>query len=177
MTVGNVPRQCHNYSKWFLAIGAYDTVYCQRVVPGETTRTCCQVGAHRKERETEERKGLCPLWIHKSVWPTEEQKTEWDDQRGEVEPPGDVSSGTEESVFSWQNEWCWICDETESGVISSSMLGLISCTRLNCQEILDSSIRREDDRTLYWLQRHKICCRKPNEENVWSGRFGRDDTN
>ena len=50
MTVGNVPRQCHNYSKWFLAIGAYDTVYCQRVGPGETTRTCCQVGAHRKEK-------------------------------------------------------------------------------------------------------------------------------
>ncbi len=51
MAVGNVPRQCHNCGKWFLAIGAYDTVYCQRVAPGETTRTCRQVGAHRKERE------------------------------------------------------------------------------------------------------------------------------
>jgi hypothetical protein len=51
MAAGNVPRLCHNCGKWFLAIGAYDTVYCQRVAPGETTRTCRQVGAHIKERE------------------------------------------------------------------------------------------------------------------------------
>ena len=51
MAVGNVPRLCHNCGKWFLAIGAYDTVYCQRVAPGEMTRTCRQVGAHKKERE------------------------------------------------------------------------------------------------------------------------------
>ena len=51
VAVGNVPRLCHNCGKWFLAIGAYDTVYCQRVAPGEATRTCRQVGAHRKERE------------------------------------------------------------------------------------------------------------------------------
>lgn len=51
MAAGNVPRQCHNCGKWFLAIGAYDTVYCQRVAPGEAARTCRQVGAHRKERE------------------------------------------------------------------------------------------------------------------------------
>ena len=51
MAVGNVPRLCHNCGKWFLAIGAYDTVYCQRVAPGETTRTCRQVGAHRKEKQ------------------------------------------------------------------------------------------------------------------------------
>ena len=51
MAAGNIPRLCHNCGKWFLAIGAYDTVYCQRVAPGETTRTCRQVGAHRKERE------------------------------------------------------------------------------------------------------------------------------
>ena len=51
MAAGNVPRLCHNCGKWFLAIGAYDTVYCQRVAPGETTRTCRQVGAHRKEKK------------------------------------------------------------------------------------------------------------------------------
>lgn len=28
MAAGNVPRQCHNCGRWFLAIGAYDTVYC-----------------------------------------------------------------------------------------------------------------------------------------------------
>lgn len=51
MAAGNVPRQCHNCGRWFLAIGAYDTVYCQRMAPGETARTCRQVGAHWKERE------------------------------------------------------------------------------------------------------------------------------
>lgn len=51
MAVGNVPRLCHNCGKWFLAIGAYDTVYCQRIAPGETRRTCRQVGAHRKEKK------------------------------------------------------------------------------------------------------------------------------
>lgn len=51
MAVGNVPRRCHNCDRWFLAVGAYNTVYCQRVAPGETKRTCRQVGAHRKERE------------------------------------------------------------------------------------------------------------------------------
>ena len=59
MAVGNVPRQCHNCGKWFLAIGAYDTVYCHRVAPGETTRTCRQVGAHRKEREKNGRDFAC----------------------------------------------------------------------------------------------------------------------
>ena len=51
MAVGNIPRVCHNCKKWFLAIGAYDAVYCQRAAPGETNRTCRQVGAHRKEKE------------------------------------------------------------------------------------------------------------------------------
>ena len=51
MAVGNVPRLCHNCDRWFLLTGAYDTVYCQRVAPGEEIRTCRQVGAHRKEKE------------------------------------------------------------------------------------------------------------------------------
>ena len=59
MAAGNVPRQCHNCGRWFLAIGAYDTVYCQRVAPGETSRTCRQVGAHRKEREKNGRDFAC----------------------------------------------------------------------------------------------------------------------
>lgn len=59
MAVGNVPRQCHNCGRWILAIGAYDTVYCQRVAPGETARTCRQVGTHRKEREKNGRDFAC----------------------------------------------------------------------------------------------------------------------
>ena len=45
MVADNVPR----LGRWFLAIGAYDAVYCQWVVPGETARTSCQAGPHRKE--------------------------------------------------------------------------------------------------------------------------------
>ena len=32
-------------------MGAYDTRYCMRIVPGETVKTCPQVGAHRKEKQ------------------------------------------------------------------------------------------------------------------------------
>lgn len=51
MAAGNIPRRCHNCRHFFLAIGGYDTVYCNRIAPGETKRTCRQVGAHRKEKE------------------------------------------------------------------------------------------------------------------------------
>lgn len=54
IAAGNIPRVCHNCKKWFLAIGGYDTVYCQRTAPGETERTCRQVGAHRKEKNGSE---------------------------------------------------------------------------------------------------------------------------
>ena len=32
-------------------MGAYDTRYCTRVAPGETEKTCRQVGPHRKENQ------------------------------------------------------------------------------------------------------------------------------
>lgn len=51
MAAGNFLRVCHNCRKWFLAIGGYDTVYCQPIAPRKTNRTCRQVGAHRKEKE------------------------------------------------------------------------------------------------------------------------------
>lgn len=51
MTAGNVPRKCNNCGKYFLAIGGYDTVYCERVAPNEQTKTCRKVGAHKKEKE------------------------------------------------------------------------------------------------------------------------------
>ena len=50
MAVGNIPRKCHNCGRWFLAVGGYDTLYCDRVAPGETKRTCRKVGAHNKEQ-------------------------------------------------------------------------------------------------------------------------------
>lgn len=54
MAAGNVPRRCHNCGHFFLAVGGYDTVYCNRIAPGEMKRTCRQVGAHRKEQHKNE---------------------------------------------------------------------------------------------------------------------------
>ena len=50
MVAGNVPRRCHNCRHFSLTVGGHDTVYCNRIAPGETKRTCRQVGAHRKEK-------------------------------------------------------------------------------------------------------------------------------
>ncbi len=50
MAAGNIPRQCRNCGHWFLAVGGYDTLYCSKIAPGETKRTCRNVGAHNKEQ-------------------------------------------------------------------------------------------------------------------------------
>lgn len=57
MAAGNVPRRCHNCKHFFLTVGGHDTVYCNRIAPDETKRTCRQVGAHRKEK----RKNQAPI--------------------------------------------------------------------------------------------------------------------
>lgn len=57
MAAGNVPRRCHNCRHFSLTVGGHDTVYCNRIAPGETKRTCRQVGAHRKEK----RKNQAPI--------------------------------------------------------------------------------------------------------------------
>ena len=44
---GNAPRRCHNCSRYFLLTRGYNTCYCNNIAPGETERTCRQVGAHR----------------------------------------------------------------------------------------------------------------------------------
>lgn len=48
---GNVPRRCHNCRKFFLLQNGYDVRYCTRIAPGETKRTCRQVGAHNKQTD------------------------------------------------------------------------------------------------------------------------------
>ena len=48
---GNVPRRCHNCRKFFLLQKGYDVRYCTRIAPGETKRTCRQVGAHNKQAD------------------------------------------------------------------------------------------------------------------------------
>ena len=42
---GNAPRQCRLCGKWFLHEQGDKTVYCNRIAPGETERTCREVGA------------------------------------------------------------------------------------------------------------------------------------
>ena len=49
MAAGNLPRRCQNCGRFFLSVGAYDTIYCDRIAPGETSKTCRKVGAHRRE--------------------------------------------------------------------------------------------------------------------------------
>ena len=44
---GNAPRLCHNCGRYFLLTRGYNTCYCNSIAPGETERTCRQVGAHR----------------------------------------------------------------------------------------------------------------------------------
>ena len=50
---GNVPRRCHNCGRYFLLLNGYDICYCTNLAPGETKRTCRDVGAHKKEARKE----------------------------------------------------------------------------------------------------------------------------
>lgn len=49
LALGNAPRRCQNCGKYFLLTSGYNTCCCNNIAPGETTRTCRKVGAHRKE--------------------------------------------------------------------------------------------------------------------------------
>ena len=51
MAAGNLPRRCAHCRRWFLAMGGYDTRYCNRVVPGTNGKTCRKVSAHEREKE------------------------------------------------------------------------------------------------------------------------------
>jgi hypothetical protein len=51
LMVGNAPRRCHNCETYFLLTAGYNTCYCNNLAPGETTRTCRKVGAHKKEAQ------------------------------------------------------------------------------------------------------------------------------
>jgi hypothetical protein len=50
---GNAPRRCQNCGQFFLLVNSYDAVYCNRIAPGETVKTCRKVGAHRKATKAE----------------------------------------------------------------------------------------------------------------------------
>ena len=42
---GNSPRQCRLCGRWYFHEKGNRTIYCERVAPGETERTCREVGA------------------------------------------------------------------------------------------------------------------------------------
>lgn len=42
---GNTPRQCRLCGNWFLHIHGDKNMYCERIAPGETDKTCREVGA------------------------------------------------------------------------------------------------------------------------------------
>lgn len=42
---GNAPRQCRLCGRWFLHVQGDKTVYCDRIAPGETNKTCREAGA------------------------------------------------------------------------------------------------------------------------------------
>lgn len=50
---GNTPRRCQNCEQFFLLANSYDSVYCNRIAPGETGKTCRKIGAHRKAAKAE----------------------------------------------------------------------------------------------------------------------------
>jgi len=53
LIAGNVPRRCQNCGKYFLLLSGYNICYCTNLAPGETKRTCRDVGAHKKEARKE----------------------------------------------------------------------------------------------------------------------------
>lgn len=42
---GNAPRQCRLCGRWFLHVQGGKSVYCNRIAPGETDKTCREAGA------------------------------------------------------------------------------------------------------------------------------------
>lgn len=50
---GNVPRRCHNCGLFFLLLKGYNICYCLNIAPGYDSRTCREVGAHKKEARRE----------------------------------------------------------------------------------------------------------------------------
>ena len=48
LMIGHAPKKCQNCGKYFLLENGYHVSYCTNIAPDETTRTCRQVGAHKK---------------------------------------------------------------------------------------------------------------------------------
>jgi hypothetical protein len=53
---GHSPRRCRNCGQFFLLTEGYNSMYCNRIAPGETEKTCQKVGAHRTAAENQKYK-------------------------------------------------------------------------------------------------------------------------
>jgi hypothetical protein len=51
MMMGNVPKQCRLCGRYFLQEKGFDYEYCDGIAPGETTKTCRDVGSTARFRE------------------------------------------------------------------------------------------------------------------------------
>lgn len=54
LEAGHYPRVCQHCGRFFLLTSGYDIRYCENIAPGETTKTCKQIGAHQKEKRENE---------------------------------------------------------------------------------------------------------------------------
>ena len=50
MAAGNLPRHCAYCGRWFLTVGGYNTMYCNREIPGAKDKTCRMIGAHERKK-------------------------------------------------------------------------------------------------------------------------------
>ena len=65
---GSVPRKCANCGRYFLQAGGYDTEYCDNIAPGETTKTCKDVGA---KNTFDQKVKTNPVWqLHQRAYKT-----------------------------------------------------------------------------------------------------------
>ena len=46
IAAGNLPRRCKDCGHRFVAVGGYNTQYCDRPIPGQSGKSCRSVGTH-----------------------------------------------------------------------------------------------------------------------------------
>ena len=56
---GYIPKRCHNCGHWFLQEPGLTYAYCERIAPGETEKTCRDIGS-RQNYQTKLREN--PIW-------------------------------------------------------------------------------------------------------------------
>ena len=63
------PRRRAHCLRWFLAVGGYDTRYCDRVAPRTAGKACRKVGAHEREKEKQKTETAAREYSRIYNWP------------------------------------------------------------------------------------------------------------